>query len=501
MLKVAVFLIAGVLSFTLQAAPVPSNNDETLALHALNRLGYGPRPGDLQRVLQMGVDAYIDEQLHPERIPLEPSLLRRLSELDAQLPGAAEVQVAFRPLPKDAASTIVRNEQRQMVQRRFAEQRDSERLLLAVESPRQLQEVMVDFWFNHFNIYGAKELDRVLVNSYERDAIRPYVLGHFVEILSATAHHPAMLFYLDNWRSVAASDATPGFSTKGRKRGDGLNENYARELMELHTLGVDGGYTQHDVTELARMLTGWTFQPRDIAQGPPVFKFDAADHDNGVKTWLGRTVEGNGVQEGEMALAVLAMHPATAHHISYQLAQYFVADNPSSALVDLLTKRYLRTHGNIREVLALLFASPEFRAAANAANKFKTPYQYVVSAARAAAMPTRNVRPYTAALAQLGQPLYACLTPDGYTNMQAVWLTADALSRRINFAVALASGRLPVNAEPAEAPNMRPQPVSADALLQTLGRSIGEATRKQVANAEPGLQAAMILGSPDFMHH
>jgi uncharacterized protein (DUF1800 family) len=494
--------------------------EQAQALHVLNRLGYGPRPGDLDRVLKMGVDSYIDEQLHPERIPVDVALQHRLDALEAQQPGRSEILAAFMPA-RTVADQMEREEQRRLVQRRLAELRNSQRLLLAIESPRQLQEVMVDFWFNHFNVYSEKELDRVLLNSYEKEAIRPYVLGHFVQLLSATAHHPAMLFYLDNWRSVAPATAR-SFEIKDRKRGDGINENYARELMELHTLGVDGGYTQQDVSELARMLTGWTFLPREIDQGQAAFRFDAGAHDTGTKIWMGRTVTDNGAQEGEMALAVLAMHPATARHISYKLAQYFVADSPPPALVARLSDKYLRTQGDIRALLTTLFASKEFKSAAFSNSKFKTPYQYVVSAARAAAMPVRNVRPYAAALAQLGQPLYGCLTPDGYKDAEVIWLNAEALTRRINFALALTSGRLPLAADPNEEQGMRPQqlakldlgrmterpqqigrvlPVSADGLLETLGPAITDATRGQIASATPDMRAAMILGSPDFMRH
>jgi uncharacterized protein (DUF1800 family) len=314
-----------------------------------------------------------------------------------------------------------------------------------------------------------------------------------------------MLQYLDNAQNAAGH----------------INENYARELMELHTLGVDGGYTQRDVTELARMLTGWTFEPQKMIKGGAVFSFVPRRHDDGDKDWLNHHIGPRGVKEGEWALDILAAHPATAHHISYQLAQYFVNDNPPPALVDRLAKRYLDTDGDIREVLRALFASPEFWDPKQLDSKFKTPYQYVVSAARASGLPINNIRPLLRTLNQLGEPLYGCQTPDGYKNTEEAWLNPDGLTRRINFATVLATGKLPLAASPndtvnamsgnMQAPAMTGQaadnakggspPVDAQALLATLGSSISNKTRETVLHNDPGLRAAMILGSPDFMHH
>jgi uncharacterized protein (DUF1800 family) len=334
------------------------------------------------------------------------------------------------------------------------------------------------------------------------------VLGHFGDMLKATAKHPAMLFYLDNWQSVA-----PGFKPLNpNQKVDGLNENYAREVMELHTLGVDGGYTQKDVTELARMLTGWTFEPNKMVNGGATFHFAPRRHDDGDKDWLGKHIGPRGEQEGEWALDVLAMHPATAHHISYQLAQYFVSDDPSPVLVDKLAKRYLDTRGDIREVLRTLFASKEFWASAQSGAKFKTPYQYVVSAARATGMNIANIRPLLGALRQLGMPLYGCPTPDGYKNTEMAWLNPDAMTRRISFATGLASGKLPVTHNPDDDTGMpapqgkddkaqQPSPVDAQMLLTALGSAISQNTRDTIAANPPQLRAAMVLGSPDFMRH
>ena len=478
---------------------------EQQALHVLNRLGYGPAPGDVQRVVAMGVDNYIDAQLHPEQHPLPPDLAQRFAALDNAEASPRTLLAEFRPLGKkgDMAKgddAQARQDARREAFRDAALAAESDRLERAVYSPHQLEEVMTDFWFNHFNVFAGKGLTRVFLTDYERNAIRPYVLGHFRDLLEATAKHPAMLFYLDNWQSTA-----PGYQPRhgGKNQPTGLNENYAREVMELHTLGVDGGYTQKDVTELARMLTGWTFNPRDARFGDVTFRFDPERHDDGGKNWLNHHVDPRGQAEGEWALDVLASSPATAHHISYQLAQYFVADDPPATLVDKLSHRYLATQGDIRAVLGTLFASKEFWDSANSANKFKTPYQYVVSAVRASGLPVSNIKPMAGALRQLGMPLYGCQTPDGYKNTEAAWLNADALTKRISFATALGSGRMPLDVDP-NSDQGKPldrgdaTPVDAAALANTLGPTLSDKTRSTIAAAAPPLRAALMLGSPDF---
>ncbi|MBC7415458.1 MAG: DUF1800 domain-containing protein, partial [Herminiimonas sp.] len=418
-----------------------------------------------------------------------------------------------------------RKQQRRDTIGRIADETAQARLVRAIDSPRQLEEVMVDFWFNHFNVFSGKGLDRALVATYERDGIRPYALGSFRELLGATAKHPAMLYYLDNYLSTSADFQPRGGSQQNaapKAKASGLNENYARELMELHTLGVDGGYSQRDVTELARMLTGWTFEPRQLVKNEQTFRFDGARHDGGDKDWLGYHVGSQGQSEGEFALDVLAQHPATARHLSYLLAQYFVQDNPPPALVERMAQRYLVTRGDIRSVLRTLFFSPEFMAPAAVGSKFKTPYRFVISAARAADIPVKNVRPLLGALNQLGMPLYGCQTPDGYKNTQAAWLNPDALSRRIGFAASLAGGKLPLAQIP-ETPNgdgmgkrqlerqadgmsgnaRMPDSPALDAvqLLVTLGPAISPRTGETVARNPQALRAAMLLGSPDFMQH
>jgi uncharacterized protein (DUF1800 family) len=293
-----------------------------------------------------------------------------------------------------------------------------------------------------------------------------------------------MLFYLDN-----AQNAAPG--SKGLNgREAGLNENYARELMELHTLGADGGYTQDDVVALARIMTGWGLvRPNALPSQGSGFVFHPARHDNGDKRFLGQDIAGNGEAEGETALDILAKSPATARHIAGALAQYFVTDQPSSALVDRLASRFTETDGDIKSVLQALFASREFRDSTGA--KYKSPYRFVVSAARAAGVSVDNPKPLLATLARLGQPLYGCATPDGYRDTEAAWLSPDASLLRVNFATALAAGHLPF-AEGKKAVDPAP-------LMTLLGLALSDKTRAVIRPVTGELRAALILGSPDFM--
>lgn len=467
------------------AADVPTAlSPEQAATHVLNRLGYGPKPGDIERVTQMGVQNYIDIQLHPESIALPATLSERLRALDTYQQSAGQTLaqlLAVRGQAKDESEETKAH--RREVLTRMTLQTDEARLARAIDSPRQLEEVMVDFWFNHFNVFSGKGIERALVASYERDAIRPYALGNFRDLLGATARHPAMLYYLDNWLSTADGYVPRGRAEGPKAKSTGLNENYARELMELHTMGVDSGYTQKDVTELARMLTGWTFNNRELVMRNRGFVFDAARHDRGDKLWLGHVIHSGGQGEGEYALDVLAMLPQTAHHLSYQLAQYFVQDQPPPALVERLARSYLESKGDIRTVLRTLFSSPEFMAPAAVGAKFKTPYQFVVSVARAANAPVNDLKPVLGTLNKLGMPLYGCQTPDGYKNTQEAWLNPDALSRRIAYATAAG------------------QTLDAGALQVTLGSTISPRTQLAVSDSPQRLRAAMLLGSPDFMQH
>ena len=403
------FLMVGSLISIANAASIPADLRE---VHVLNRLGFGPRPGDIEKIRSIGVDRYIDEQLSPRNISLPQSLVTRLDSLETLRLSAPQLFIEYGPpsygKPGDPQAAQ-RGRQRARV---IVDQTFEGRLLRAVESPRQLEEVMVNFWFSHFNVFAQKGLDHLWIGSYEEEAIRPFVLGRFRDLLGATAKHPAMLFYLDNWLNTAPN--SPGV----RGQFKGLNENYARELMELHTLGVDGGYTQADVITLARILTGWGYrrpgQPlqqnaalRNLATGDTDnvtlsngFFFDANRHDFSTKVFLGRTIKASGVGEGEEALDILAQHPSTARHISFKLAQYFVADDPPKSLVDRLAKRFLDTRGDIRAVLDTLFHSPEFWDDQYVGKKFKTPYEYVISAVRATGIPVVNTQPIRGVIAQ-----------------------------------------------------------------------------------------------------
>jgi uncharacterized protein (DUF1800 family) len=315
------------------------------------------------------------------------------------------------------------------------------KLLRALYSERQLQEVMTDFWFNHFNIYLNKDADQYLVTAYERDVIRSHALGKFKDLLVATAQSPAMLFYLDNWLSmgpkspaaVAANKGKPGQSVPG------LNENYGRELMELHTLSVNGGYTQHDVTELARVLTGWTIQP--LEQGA-AFQFDPKRHDPGDKIILGRTIPENGINEGMQVLDMLAHHPNTAKFISRKLAMRFVADDPPPALVDRMAQKFLSTDGDIREVLRTMFKSPEFWSTKAYRAKVKTPFEFVVSSLRATGTDVNNAGPALGWLSRMGMPLYQMVPPTGYSMTESTWMNSEALIDRMNYALALSNGQV-----------------------------------------------------------
>ncbi len=476
---IAVAAVAASTASVMAAEPL---TPEQAAAHVLNRIGYGPRPGDIERVTQMGVQRYIDAQLNAGA-PLPPALNARLASLDAVQQPAGVVMRRFlevRAMAKDESDGD--KARRREVVSAIAQQTAEARIARAVDSPNQLEEVMVDFWFNHFNVYAGKGVDRALIASYERDAIRPYALGNFRDLLGATAHHPAMLYYLDNWVSTANGYVPRGKKQGGQKaKSSGLNENYARELMELHTMGVDSGYTQKDVTELARMLTGWTYDNRELVARNRAFTFDAARHDRDDKLWLGRRIKAGGQEEGEYALDVLAMLPATAHHLSFQLAQYFVQDQPPPVLVERMAKRYIDSKGDIRSVLRTLFASAEFMAPEAVGAKFKTPYQYVISAARASDTAPSDIKQTLGVLTRLGMPLYGCQTPDGYKNTQDAWLNPDALSRRIAFATQLA-------------PTLDVQVLQA-----TLAGSISAKTQGAIAGSPPPLRAAMLLGSPDFM--
>ncbi|MCU1220342.1 MAG: hypothetical protein JWN42_1539, partial [Candidatus Angelobacter sp.] len=359
------------------------------------------------------------------------------------------------------------------------------KLLRAIYSNRQLDEVMTDFWFNHFNVFIGKGPDRYMVNAYEREVIRPHALGKFKDILAATAKSPAMLFYLDNWQSVGPDSelALYGPQRRGNRRGrfarprpqqgknrpSGLNENYAREIMELHTLGVDGGYTQKDVTELAKVLTGWTIEQPQMGGG---FKFNERAHEPGPKYVLGRKIGEHGEKEGEEMLGVLARHPSTARFISRKLAMRFVSDNPPQALVDRMAETFLKKDGDIRDVLRTMFRSPEFWAADAYRAKMKTPFEFVASAVRASGADIQNALPLVGTLNRMGMPLYAMQPPTGYSMKAEAWVNSSALLNRMNFALQLASGKLPGTSLDPQGLIPGPAPVDSQAALAALEQSI-----------------------------
>ncbi len=452
-------------------------------IHVLNRLSLGIRPGDIQKVEAMGIDRYIQQQLSPESIPESAALTQQLAQLNTLTMSPVALAQQFRPVGQGQGKQAQQKPNQQFA-RTTMQQAVEARLLRATESDRQLQESMVDFWFNHFNVFSGKGLTRVWVGAYEQEAIRPHTMGRFRDLLEATARHPAMLFYLDNWQNT--DPKSPG----ARGRFQGLNENYARELLELHTLGVDGGYTQQDVIALAKILTGWGFRRtvQPVAQATDNdngFYFDAKRHDFSDKVFLGRTIKGSGIAEVEQAFDILAKHPATARRVSYKLAQYFVADQPPKALLDQMAQRFTATDGNIREVLSTLFRSAEFMDSKHYNAKFKTPYQYVVSAYRATGSEMSSPVVVQNVLQQLGMPLFGCQTPDGYKNTQAAWLNPDGMTRRLSFATTFS--KLPS------------QSVNAIQLAQTVGDRFSSQTQQAIASSPPQLRTAIILGSPEFM--
>src|SRR5580698_8490119 len=326
------------------------------------------------------------------------------------------------------------------------------KLLRAIYSQRQFEEVMTDFWCNHFNVFVDKGLDRLMVTSYERDVIRPHALGKFEDLLVATAKSPAMLFYLDNWLSVGPNSAQalgipahpspynfPRLPKPNGKRTSGLNENYGRELMELHTLSVNGGYSQRDVTEVAKVFTGWTIDKPAEGGG---FKFDIRMHEPGPKFVLGHRIKDKGEGEGLEVLHRLATSPQTAHFISLKLAERFVSDDPPPALVDRMAKTFLKKKGDIREVLNTLFHSPEFWDDGAYRTKVKTPLEFVASAVRVTGAEVDDAQPLVGQLNRMGMPLYGAQPPTGYSMKAETWVSSSALLNRMNFALALTGGKI-----------------------------------------------------------
>jgi uncharacterized protein (DUF1800 family) len=474
--------------------------DQRIA-HVLARLSFGARPGDFERVKTMGVNAYIEQQLDPDSIndstldarlnklptlalaiptlielytppkpapspsptptpsptpkpamlasdqtmqaTAMPSPAQMETKMEAQQPAANEMKkpdgntaakpaaIANPPAPKPTPPQ--RNPQMIVTELQRAA------VLRAAYSERQLSELIVDFWENHFSIYVQKDADRYMLTSFDRDVIRPFAFTRFRDLLGATAHSPAMLFYLDNWTS-SVQRKYPATKDKPARTVGGINENYARELMELHTLGVDGGYTQKDVQEVARCFTGWTIRkPNEDG----LFFFNPSAHDNGEKIVLGQKIPaGGGIMDGERVLDILARHPSTAHFIATKLARRFISDNPPAEVINRAAEVFLKTDGSIKETLRAIITSPEFFSRSAYRAKTRSPFEYAVAALRALNAETDGDRPLLDWIARMGQPLYGRVTPDGYADRADQWLSTGALLNRFNFANALATNKI-----------------------------------------------------------
>lgn len=497
--------------------------DTTTSLHLANRLSFGPAPGELDRIRQLGFDRYVEEQLNPRTNELPATLQTQLRSIPSFGKDTYSLfrEYWFHALAHMALGMKLPKQQKKLLKKITNEvgpQARMARLARAIASPHRLHEALVDFWFNHFNIYEHKKLARVWIGAYEDEAIRAHTLGKFRDLLLATAKHPAMLVYLDNWRNVA-----PGSHGRGNKGAAGINENYAREVMELHTLGVDGGYTQSDVTALAHILTGWTVGRQyghradkalpdddDLRGGRGGFAFVSSWHDAVPQVFLGRKFANTGQGDGESALHMLADHPATARHISFKLAQYFVADGPPPQLVEDMAAVFRKTEGDLRAVVRAMLTNAAFRDPSNIGRKFKTPYQYVVSIARVSGFDTRKAAPLAEELKALGQPIYGCVTPDGYACTEAAWLDPDAMMRRISFAVKFGSGAYmqshlaysgygSMNKQIQLQPEEGHAPLDSERMLAALGGELSARTHKAVAQAAKQDRAGLILGSPEFM--
>lgn len=476
-------ILAALLSFPQagDAAALPWKaaglSEREAAAHLLNRFSYGPRPGEVDAVVKMGLEPWLERQLAglPDA-ELENRLEKRLPALTLPTRELATTYPPVGAVLREARQAGILPEDREAAKdkrdevRRFAREQGyrpqkellgqlmAAKLARAVGSESQLAEVMTDFWFNHFSVSATDRQSRLWLLPYERDAIRPNALGRFRDLLGATARHPAMLFYLDNAQSSAAMEPTGTMEKQRPLRPRGLNENYARELLELHTLGVDGGYTQQDVIEVARAFTGWTAIPakrreeaeRRLArvkragfQREGDFLFRADLHDAGAKTLLGaRFPAGGGMEEGDAVLDLLARHPKTAEHIATKLAVRFVSDHPPKPLVDRLAKVYLETGGDIRRMVAALAGSPEFWSREAVGAKIKSPFELTASALRTLDARVTDPRETLRWVARMGQPLYAYQAPTGYPDRATAWVNTGSLLNRMNFGLELAAGRI-----------------------------------------------------------
>jgi uncharacterized protein (DUF1800 family) len=456
--------------------------------HMLSRLSFGVTSADRGQIERLGIEAYLQAQLRPQSIEESPILenyLAQLGSINQDPIKLYQYDVALRSKLENASPLSQQQKKIQLdirkLQVRALNEAADAHLARAIYSRRQLQEVMVDFWFNHFNVHGQKGAIKFWLNDYENQ-IRTHSLGSFYDLLLATAKHPAMLMYLDNNNNIDPQ------SPVGKKSNHGLNENYARELMELHTLGVDGGYSQDDVIALARIFTGWGLERLDKQENHAGFFFYDNRHDHQDKVFLEHQIAANGIKEGEQALKILANHPATAHFISYQLGQYFVADEPPESLVNNLAETFLETKGNIQLVMNALIHSQEFNDPQYYGQKFQTPYQYLISLVRVGEIQQPELRRLRGMLFQLSMPTLRCTTPDGYSNTQSAWLNPQAMLQRTSLATAIANGILNKNSV-----------VKMQQLEKNLG-AMSPQTKQVIEQTPLRLRTALMMGSPEAMY-
>jgi uncharacterized protein (DUF1800 family) len=566
--------------------PITELTEDQAIMHALNRLAYGPRPGDVERVRQMGLEKWIDQQLHPEsiadsaldkRLETYPTLNKSASKLLEEFPPpnqaakqAGETKEEYKQQIQDKRRTAMSqltdtgNDNMDRAQEQLAKIQGPGRIIAelsmakldrAVYSNRQLEAVMEDFWFNHFNVFANKGADKWMLTAYVRDTIRPHTMGKFEELLTATAKSPAMLFFLDNWQSVdpvafkehqqevamrraryqgafgGGFPPSPGTfpdpnrpspgaqgATRPQQQDRGLNENYGREVMELHTVGVDTVYTQDDVIQMARCLTGWTVrEPRR----DPDFVFKPEFHAEGKKVVMGHTFNYGGEKDGEEALKMLANDPHTARFISTELARHFVSDTPPPALVDRMTKEYESSGGDIRSVMKTMIYSPEFWSKRTYRAKVKTPFELVSSTARALNADVTISLPLAQWVGRMGEPLFLCQPPTGYSDKAETWVNTGALLNRLNFALAFSNGKLAgtnvdLTTMFGEDASKDPEMALARAVDLFLGGQIDPATRQTlesrlndpqilqaklddpVKQVNEGLLSGLVLGTPEF---
>jgi len=491
------------------AAQLPTLTPRDSAFHALNRLAYGARPAEADSVARFGVMRWIERQLDPDHVSDDHlgDREREFKILDynrADLAGryrdaTRERQRLQREAGATGDSTRMRDARPMQEFRELGGELQQLAIVRAALSERQLREVMVDFWTNHFNVFVGKGADRFLLPSYIEETIRPRALGRFEDLLIATAQSPAMLFYLDNARSVAPGSEPPRMRRfEPNRMPRGINENYARELLELHTLGVDGGYAQQDIIEVARIFTGWSIEPPERGSG---FVFRDWAHDRGEKHVFGLTFNDDGKDEGIRLLKFLASQHATMHHVSAKLCARFVADDPPDGCIDAAVAAWQKTGGDMRAVLRAIFISPDFWSAQAVRSKVKTPFEFVVSAVRATGVEPDDTPRLAQLVARLGEPLYQQPAPTGYAETEAHWVNSGALLARMNAAIGIAKdcSSIPANEDHARLVDM----IDQQLLAGTMSAHTKSVILEQLTDVTDPVQAralavGLALGGPDF---